>query len=154
KTIIGNQAVKDNIITAQVIQLLASQGITAPTPEHVNAIKANISGNLENLVALPALNYGHLVVDQHSLWFTLEESGFVGSLADIMLEHGVEISGTWHFLGIMDALPDNFIGPTTSEFFNAPVNNINEFMRGLSHLARRLLGRPGNSFGMTPLVIF
>jgi hypothetical protein len=117
-------------------------------------IRANVTTNLEALIAIPALTYGKIQVGDKVIWCGLNDASLVVPIGELMLKHAVEIAGEWEVLGIIDALPDGFVPPPPAQFFSSNVASIEEFVIGLSRVARGLMGRPGNAYGMTPLMIY
>lgn len=85
-----------------------------------------------------------------SIWSTLLSKGLSISVDDLVLKHGPYISGDWNILGILDAMPDDN-GELPDDFTFSP------FQKGLISFTsdiRPHYGRPSNSYGMTPLLIF
>lgn len=86
-----------------------------------------------------------------TVWCTLKTECMVVSSGDLLLQHGVKLIGEWNLVGILDAKPD-----VTSE--NSPdQNGFNPMLAALSFLApivRQVMGRPNETFGITPLMIF
>ena len=85
-----------------------------------------------------------------SVWCCLQSAGMVVSADDLLLKHGVIVQGSWTLLGILDAGPD--LRPTASE--SSGVDDLVDLMRSLAPAARKLLGRPSDHYGVTPLLIF
>lgn len=97
--------------------------------------------------------------DDGSTWSTLKEDCLTVSASDLFMKHGMTISGSWNVVGILDARPQD------EEF--ADLDAFNQLNAGITlggmatmlvpHLIpaiRPLLGRPGSSFGLTPLLLF
>jgi hypothetical protein len=108
----------------------------------------------EMLKNLPHATLAALDVGSANVWTTLREDSLVVSASDILLKHGVNIAGVWNMVGILDAFPDdggsalhNFVGA-------ASLGALGEFVGTFGPATRALLGRPAESFGMTPLLIF
>jgi len=66
----------------------------------------------------------------------------------IGLKHGTRIQGTWQVIGILDALPDS--EPASEETTGNLLSDMSSVINGM----RTLLGRPFDSYGITPLAIF
>lgn len=84
-----------------------------------------------------------------SVWCSLREDYLTISPADLLLQHGLYISGKWTVVGILDAKPSN---PDP----NAGNPTISIFADALAHIipsVRNMLGRPNPYFGITPLLI-
>jgi hypothetical protein len=93
---------------------------------------------------------------QLSAWCNLADEGIVGSSADFALKHGDIIPGEWHVLGILDGMPGAMppMLPVAENISFGEQLNYGNIARNLSRLARQALGRPTNSYAMTPLMIF
>lgn len=94
--------------------------------------------------------------DGDLIWCGLRGESLVGSSADLLLEHGALISGTWNVLGVLDAVPDGSMPKTSVEAKTVADSfiDIAQMMWALAPMARNALGRPATSYGMTPLLIF
>jgi hypothetical protein len=93
------------------------------------------------------------------IWCSLETNSLVTSSGDILLKHGVVMSGEWFVLGILDAIPaqgddDDGVG-LIGEIGEEQTGELAaKVMVTLVPFTRQFLGRPKNAFGMTPLLIF
>ncbi|BDV34675.1 hypothetical protein [Methylocystis iwaonis] len=99
----------------------------------------------------------------HAAWCVLRDEWLTVPAADILLKHGVNVAGEWSMLGILDAMPDQPNIEIEPGIFS---RNIDYFISGMKlsqmamHFAgfagpaRLLLGRPEESYGITPLLIF
>jgi hypothetical protein len=88
-----------------------------------------------------------------SLWSPLREEGITGAATDISLMHGAAVPGDWNLLGILDALPSPI--PEQEVVLPSPVPlHFAPNIRNFANTARRLLGRPPESYGMTALLLF
>jgi len=87
------------------------------------------------------------------LWTTVNPDNLTIPPGDMMLKYGPIIPGKWHVLGLLDAHKDGEWEDPDAPY---PKDN-NEFkdsMSGLSMMMRMQVGRPENSLGITPLMIF
>lgn len=109
---------------------------------------------------LPTLPHGvqaSIEGDGYLVWSILEEEGLIGTASDIALKHGISIPGTWYMVGILDALPGPLPAPTIvpiQPWGTAAKENLGPAVKSFSIMARQLLGRPAEAFGMTSLIIF
>jgi hypothetical protein len=71
--------------------------------------------------------------------------------ADIALKHGVNLPGTWYALGILDALPSHL---ETSHSKSDTVKDLQSFYRTFAELVHKLVGRPIDAYGITPIILF
>jgi hypothetical protein len=136
---------------------LASESNTNPV--------ANLIG-LEALRIMPHTVQGTMRSPQEeTAWMMLDEPSLVGNASDFMLKHGAQISGAWRVVGVLDARPE----PTVlqelpqmdipgNNFMVAAIAQNNNILAAvaatLAPLARFVMGRPGNAYGLTPLLIF
>ncbi len=95
------------------------------------------------------------------VWSSLKEDAMVVSSSDIILKHGVAVSGDWAMLGILDAFPDFADGDLTESGRRGVIeaqmvgdSPFGQMMLQLMPELRPMLGRPYTAFGMTPLLIF
>jgi hypothetical protein len=92
------------------------------------------------------------------VWCSLRDDSLIGASSDLLLKHGAALSGTWNILGVLDAVPDSFAAGETGlderqmQAFSSEVGA--QAMLMLSPIARAMLGRPAQAFGLTPLLIF
>lgn len=94
---------------------------------------------------------------QGKVWATLREEAMIVSPSDLFLKHGRYIPGRWNMLGIVDALPgdpEDTSVVEAEEMAEGLWGGLGTILDALGPIARVLLGRPTDSFGMTPLVIF
>lgn len=87
------------------------------------------------------------------IWCTLDRQGLNMTTADILLKHGMNVPGTWAVLGILDAIPDSSdesLG--TAEASSGDM--VADIFKIMAPLVRKMFGRPGSAFGVTPLLIF
>lgn len=118
---------------------------------------------IELLTVFPHSIQAHLIGDDFSAWYSLAESSLVGMSSDLVLKHGALVPGEWNVLGIMDARPDprdpaddDEAGLTAFDLAVADSAGtaIGNVAARIAPIARQLLGRPRQSYGMTPLLIF
>lgn len=85
-------------------------------------------------------------------WGVLREEGMIVSHEEIALTHGSSIPGTWISIGLLDARPDAeppdapSVLPTPEGFINTST--------ALNLMARKFVGRPYETYAITPLMIF
>jgi hypothetical protein len=102
------------------------------------------------------VNYGKSVVGESIIWYPLTDEFVVGSIGDLILKHSTNISGEWHVVGVVDAVPDDFVPLTLEQFFvsSTPVQSLEQYVERLARVSRTILGRPSAAYGVTPIVIF
>jgi hypothetical protein len=109
---------------------------------------------LQTVKYLPHAIQATLTANNHTaIWCSIREDSLVGSSADLMLKHGAILSGTWHIVGILDALPE--VGesdvPIAAALGNSPLA---QAAQSLAPIVRQMMGRPAHAYGLTPLLIF
>ena len=87
-----------------------------------------------------------------TVWCCLQGGGMTTPVDDLLLKHGVAVHGKWSLLGILDAVPDS--GVLADDPPVGPEDSMATLMRALAPLARQVLGRPPDHYGVTPLLIF
>lgn len=116
---------------------------------------------IDLLDVLPHTAQAYLRSPDAMVWCGLREEALIVQTGDILLKHGFSVEGEWAVLGILDAKPQ--VGPeTTSEEHISTLGFNSEIGQGLAAslmltiapIARNVLGRPPQAFGMTPLLIF
>jgi len=89
-------------------------------------------------------------------WCSLIDEYMVTSTSDVVLKHGYKIPGTWHIVGIFDA--DREIGFQEDNLGSFDVGDgtgiAKNMMKLLAPISKKLLGRPDENYGITPLLIF
>ena len=94
----------------------------------------------------------YLASGDSRFWSTMDSSHLVGGRNDLHLKHGVKIAGDWNLIGIIDCLPGYDDSPP--ERFCGDGDNV--FSAGLASTLgeiRKIMGRPSNCWGITPLII-
>jgi hypothetical protein len=115
--------------------------------------KANAEINFDNLKYYPHSINCEIKGNGFSVWSPLREEGITGAASDISLMHGSEVPGTWHLLGVLDALPS----PIPAQETVLPSETPQHFaptIRNFANTARTLLGRSPEAYGMTALLLF
>ncbi len=112
------------------------------------------------LPGLPHTLQARLINQYAGVWCGLSDDALVGSAADITLKHGAVLGGYWNMIGILDALPYN---PNPVSDDGRPFIDIIAEAAGegggrqalrLAQIARNLMGRPAQFYGITPLLIY
>ncbi len=121
----------------------------------ISMIRTNVNANLDTICTVPIVNYGKSVVGENTIWYPLSDDFVVGSIGDLILKHSTNVSGEWHVVGVVDAVPDDFVPLTLEQFFvGTPVQSLEQFVERLARASRTILGRPSAAYGVTPIVIF
>lgn len=108
----------------------------------------------EMLGILPHSVQAVVASSSSTVWSTLRSDCLATSSGDLLLKHGLVIPGEWSILGILDAQPD-FAPAAEEPVFSADGDQMAaQLMTLFAPLTRKLLGRPQDAFGVTPLMIF
>lgn len=103
---------------------------------------------------LPHTIQARLVGDA-PVWCSLSREGMTFDASDIVLKYGTQIPGTWHFLGILDAIPeDSALLQDQNTEWGQGEEMAAKMMGIIAPITRNFLGRPTNFYGITPLLIF
>ena len=157
--IIGN-IIRAGAVTPQVATVAKNQRrpdrgrsstASIPTPSEP------VDVALALMTMLPHSLQCRLVSDTANVWCSIDEEFVVGKASDVILKHGSLLQGQWSILGILDAFPDS--GDMENEANQEVLSRVagtvvGQMVVGLSVPTRQLLGRPPETFGMTPLLIF
>jgi hypothetical protein len=82
----------------------------------------------------------------------LDDEGLAAPSSGFMLQHGGQIPGEWHLVGILDAKPDAFEDMPP---YAVKLDSTMQLLFGeLEPSVREMLGRPPRAYGVTPLVVF
>lgn len=89
-----------------------------------------------------------------NIWCSLIEDGMSTLPSDITLKHGTDIPGLWYALGVLDAKPEIRIDAELDPDFSDGQELAAKLMTVIGPLAQKILGRPEDHYGITPLLIF
>ncbi|TVP94673.1 MAG: hypothetical protein EA338_12665 [Roseinatronobacter sp.] len=106
---------------------------------------------LELMTVLPHSVQATMEINGQSVWASLHHDALTVSTDDLLLKYGTRLSGTWGMLGILDthAVELGNAHLSSNKTGGELVAALDQFVPML----RGLLGRPDDSFGLTPLVI-
>ena len=113
---------------------------------------------LEFMGILPHLIQATIANGDHTVWCILREESLTTPANEIFLKHGVAVSGTWHIVGMIDALPDYESDEISRYNQIVAANRLGGMSAAFaSHIVipvKTALGRPKEAFGITPILIF
>lgn len=123
--------------------------------------KASLADGVFDLLKVTPHAIVASINDGADVWCNLSEESLVGKSSDILLKHGPTVAGKWAVLGILDALPDvpEMIGDINMTQINmattvAGLGSLGAMVLTFAPMLRGILGRPNESYGITPLLIF
>lgn len=133
---------------AQAVAQAAGQ----PFDEQTHHFEVEVLAGMSRQVQL------HLLSKEGWTWSTLRPEGLITPASELGLNHGAVINGDWHMVGIKDAAPEN-----SYELMQTQQRVLNERFAGnpfyreivtVNLELRKAMGRPVDSYGITPLLIF
>lgn len=133
--------------------------------QHKQVAPTEMEMAIDLMTIVPHLVQSSVNNEHVAAWSTLREEWMTIPPADLLLKHGASVPGEWGLIGVLDALPDDpellieSLGLTNRVVEQALAGSkLNQmgfhFAGGLVPPIRQLLGRPAESFGVTPLMIF
>lgn len=135
-----------------------SQGKVSKPADPLEGLETIVRLAIELLPTMPHFTTASIIGEFWSTWSTLTAENLVGSTSDLMLKHGNKIAGEWSMLGVLDALPDaegTELDAVDKLLLGISDSNIVATATiGLTPGIRMVAGRPSQSFGLTPLLIF
>lgn len=128
-------------------------GTSRPETKDTNPVHSLIAAMMKMLPhAVHVLLYR---ADKSPVWGTLSQESMVGTSADLFLKHGSAMSGRWHMIGILDAIPTNK-KIDIDQFVLANLlkeTTTGQLLENLGPLRELGFGRPDHALGITPLII-
>jgi hypothetical protein len=130
----------------------------AGKPQEASSAQKDAEAGLEFMGILPHLIQATVFDQNDAVWCILRQEGLTTPANEIFLKHGVSVSGTWNIVGIIDALPDDDIDEVAALQQLVAANKLGGMSAAFaSHMVmpvKLMLGRPKESFGITPILIF
>lgn len=131
--------------------VLGNQKITHKNKTEASSAKAAMANLNEIFRKMPPSPQMLLCDENENLtWACIKEEHMVVSTSSLALTHGDAISGNWHVLGVLDAVPNEYASEPLplwkSELLQAASNLLGSI--------REMMGRPTNAYGITPVLIF
>lgn len=120
------------------------------TSKQTGAMKAQYKSIGAIVERLPQAVQMYLTeLDGDKAWMTLNNEFMIVNPDELALKHGGYIAGEWHVLGVVDAVPDydqTYRGELPEGMTSAMITMLDA--------VRQVVGRPAESYGMTPILIF
>lgn len=92
--------------------------------------------------------------DGDLMWMSIDKENLTINPDDLALKYGGTIPGTWHVIGLIDALPDYVQGIGNDDTPTFPEHDLKSGLQSFLDMVKEQAGRSSNSYGMTPLLIF
>lgn len=92
--------------------------------------------------------------DGELMWMSIDKEFLTINPDDLALKYGGTIPGTWHVIGLIDALPDYVQGKDIDSSPAFPEHDLKSGLQTFLDMVKEQAGRGSNSYGMTPLLIF
>jgi len=160
----GLRSIIEKGVTDALEPGIREQAVSQPSQNH-NKLMGNIkqvrqeairTGKLvtEVLSKLPHTIQVRLLTENgETVYGGLSEVGLTGNSTDLMLKNGLLVQGHWNILGVLDALPDQ-TSADHDEIAPGLVGGMLTLLLGALAPIMRQVGRPGEAYGVTPLLIF
>ncbi|MGX8900625.1 DUF6414 family protein [Citrobacter werkmanii] len=150
-------------------EMAQAQANTANLPPKV---KAKLKGKLDidEIEVSPGLKFGvvkklinivpnilqvdFIDEDGELMWMSIDKEFLTINPDDLALKYGGTIPGTWHVIGLIDALPDYVQGKDIDSSPAFPEHDLKSGLQTFLDMVKEQAGRGSNSYGMTPLLIF
>jgi hypothetical protein len=120
-----------------------------------NSVQVDLMFDL--LRVMPHTIQATISTQEQRTWCTLKDDCVTIPASELFLKHGTTIPGTWHIVGIADARPDTrYQNLASGDEIGAGIlqTGFSAMVSALVPIARMLLGRPAECYGVTPLLIF
>jgi hypothetical protein len=93
--------------------------------------------------------------EQNRFWSTIDPTCVIGGSTHLHLKYGATIGGDWHMIGILDCLPGDGGSDITQtgRICGDGINTFNSAIQSVIRELRIIMGRPGDCYGITPLII-
>ena len=88
------------------------------------------------------------------MWMSIDKEYLTINPDDLALKYGGTIPGTWHVIGLIDALPDYIQGAGVDGTPAFPEHDLKSGLQNFLDMIKEQAGRGSDSYGMTPLLIF
>jgi hypothetical protein len=89
---------------------------------------------------------------QSSIWCLMKSDSMEAKFTEIMLKYGSRVAGTWNMLAILDCFPDE-PDSLRLKMSEGEVTTLQDACKRLDFVTKHV-GRPPESYGVTPLLIF
>lgn len=88
------------------------------------------------------------------MWMSIDKEYLTINPDDLALKYGGTIPGTWHVIGLIDALPDHIQESNAEATADFPTHDLKSGLQNFLDMVKDQAGRGSDSYGMTPLLIF
>ncbi|MFX1094748.1 hypothetical protein ABEM57_19145 [Escherichia coli] len=88
------------------------------------------------------------------MWMSIDKEYLTINPDDLALKYGGTIPGTWHVIGLIDALPDSVQDQNINNPLDFPEHDLKSGLQSFLDMVKVQAGRGSDSYGMTPLLIF
>lgn len=126
---------------------LDNAGKTSPKNAQAERKRMDLAGRI--LKELPPALQLTINDGQDEVWAQLNAQFMTLDPHSMTMKHGPNVQGQWHMVAILDAVPDDVVTESSRETAQF-IDMMYPLMGGL----RELIGRPGPSYGVTPLLLF
>lgn len=133
-----------------IIKIIGQGNIKLPSvnKQDLATMKNFLPGFLNTLPHALQMNF---LSEKGESWATMNPDMMNVNSGDLGLKHGTLIPGDWHMLAVLDVRPTPETVEPTPDFLSTPLGDI---MVQVMSAIQQLAGRPGASYGVTPVAIF
>ncbi|MGB3754707.1 MAG: hypothetical protein WA954_12535 [Parerythrobacter sp.] len=161
KVLCMDQAIFNNILKSPSIINQIASGMdsdkTNRSSKSKQKNKTEIAGIIREFIqSIPLGIIFILFTDNNAFWFNVKREFLQLQSLDIPLKFPVQIGGTWHVTGIIDALPQDYAelaDDVTKLGEKRVLPGAFETITSLITPRIALFGRPGDAYGLSPLTI-
>jgi hypothetical protein len=95
-----------------------------------------------------------MIVDGEAgkVWGVLREENLVMSYNELAITHGASIPGEWTVVGLLDAGTSDLVADEGAVM--ALPEGLARATKGVSTMVRKIVGRPADTFAVTPLIVY
>ena len=141
-----------SIMSDIVAQGSISEGMSVKEKQKtISTAKKNFEQLASIISKMPHSLQGSIATEKGFGWFTLKPEHLLVNSEDLIFKYGVDLSGQWKMLLLVDAYPDVGMPVDYGSLFDSEIETgMRQIIGGL----RGAFGRPANRFGITPVMIF
>jgi hypothetical protein len=150
-TLTGSLSVSEYVFAGQMLKVPAVRDaiLNPRSPTSVQLSQSEIESFANAAKVMPHMLQAAVSTDSLTSWSTLNDACTTASTGDLTLKCGSAIDGKWTLTGILDVKPDE----SKQSSNGTPVSGYSQEFRALGDAVRSAIGRPQDSYGITPLTI-
>jgi hypothetical protein len=111
-----------------------------------------MNAGIDMFALLPHTIQAAIKSDNGTCWTILKEDSMIVPGSDVLLKYGIELAGKWDMVGILDSYPQT--DDTVQIEAASTITGLWQVISQMAPAIRGILGKPNESYGLTPLLIF